>query len=178
MVVPSSTESYTEPELCIQCGVRPRRPKTGNGRTPVYCSHACVSAAYKVRKRGDVLAQGRAYMAARRAKDPDAARARNRLYMRVKNGILGATAEQRAGVCPVCLKDGPLVLDHDHATGKIRGWLCSMCNAGLGKIGDTLAAAERLTAYLRAHADSAGHPPDAFESLARGSTLVPTTSEG
>src|SRR5271155_4011570 len=31
-----------------------------------------------------------------------------------------------------------LALDHDHKTGKFRGWLCSECNLGIGKLGDSL----------------------------------------
>lgn len=29
-----------------------------------------------------------------------------------------------------------LSLDHDHTTGKFRGFLCHMCNTGIGKFGD------------------------------------------
>jgi hypothetical protein len=42
-----------------------------------------------------------------------------------------------------------LALDHDHVTGKFRGWLCSNCNTGLGKLGDDIAGLERAIAYLR-----------------------------
>ena len=38
--------------------------------------------------------------------------------------------------------------DHDHGTGRFRGWLCSQCNTGIGMLGDSvlgvLAAAEYL----------------------------------
>lgn len=38
--------------------------------------------------------------------------------------------ERQAGRCPVCWKipKTPLVVDHDHKTGIIRGLLCRMCN--------------------------------------------------
>lgn len=63
-------------------------------------------------------------------------------------GVVGATGEKREGVCPVCLKNKPLVLDHDHQSGAVRGWLCRSCNASLGHIGDTVSAAQRLVEYL------------------------------
>ena len=42
-----------------------------------------------------------------------------------------------------------LCLDHCHATGKFRGWLCTSCNTSIGKLGDSLAGLERADAYLR-----------------------------
>jgi len=37
------------------------------------------------------------------------------------------------GLCAVCLRDGVLVVDHDHSTGLIRGLLCSTCNGKEGR---------------------------------------------
>lgn len=41
-----------------------------------------------------------------------------------------------------------LALEHCHETGKFRGWLCHRCNTALGLLGDTLADAKKLVAYL------------------------------
>jgi hypothetical protein len=40
-------------------------------------------------------------------------------------------------------------LDHDHVTGKFRGWLCGACNRGIGMLGDNLAGVMRAAAYLQ-----------------------------
>lgn len=42
-----------------------------------------------------------------------------------------------------------LCLDHCHATGKFRGWLCHGCNLALGILGDSLAGVARATNYLQ-----------------------------
>lgn len=46
-----------------------------------------------------------------------------------------------------------LHLDHDHVSGKFRGWLCVHCNTALGKIGDSYEAllswSEKAARYLR-----------------------------
>ena len=47
-------------------------------------------------------------------------------------------AEIKATVteCVICGSNEPLVVDHDHVTGKVRGMLCNHCNRGLGHFRD------------------------------------------
>lgn len=61
--------------------------------------------------------------------------------------------DEQDSSCAICGRspDDPFTLcvDHDHATGKVRGLLCSACNSGLGKLGDTEEGLLRALDYLR-----------------------------
>lgn len=67
----------------------------------------------------------------------------------------GLPAPTRAcpSVCEACggVSKFRLHLDHSHTTGKFRGWLCSECNLGFGKLGDTAEEVLRRVAYLVTH---------------------------
>jgi ssDNA-binding Zn-finger/Zn-ribbon topoisomerase 1 len=60
------------------------------------------------------------------------------------------------GVCqnpgcsrPLEIRTGGYSIDHDHASGEIRGVLCSQCNLALGQLEDDPARIEGLLTYLR-----------------------------
>ena len=51
--------------------------------------------------------------------------------------------------CECCYKlTENLVVDHDHKTGKFRGWLCKTCNIGIGKLGDNKEGIQKALGYL------------------------------
>jgi recombination endonuclease VII len=79
----------------------------------------------------------------RHGRDPEAARRAARRF----SGIEDPSGERRVGPCDACGRHAdPLRYDHDHATGKPRGWLCPRCNVLLGGIeSDVL---PQLLAYL------------------------------
>jgi hypothetical protein len=84
---------------------------------------------------------------------------------RVLKTQYGMTPEEYAvlldvqdGVCAICrrpemtIREGrvqPLSVDHDHATGVVRGLLCLRCNHGLGQFGDDVARLTSAIAYLQ-----------------------------
>ena len=43
---------------------------------------------------------------------------------------------------------GGFQLDHDHQTKKFRGWICHLCNQGIGKLGDNLEGLAKAALYL------------------------------
>ena len=54
------------------------------------------------------------------------------------------------GGCEVCGSDYWPCRDHDHGTGKFRGWLCRDCNLVLGIIRDDVQRLRALAEYLGA----------------------------
>lgn len=76
-------------------------------------------------------------------------RATSREYGRRRQG-LPAPTRPAPSVCEKCNKPSAraLCLDHDHETRKFRGWLCYVCNAAIGMLGDDLAGVMDAARYL------------------------------
>ncbi len=56
--------------------------------------------------------------------------------------------EAQGGLCAICHTKPAKHVDHDHATGKVRGILCFTCNRALGYWGDEPANLELALIYL------------------------------
>jgi hypothetical protein len=66
-----------------------------------------------------------------------------RAYRVGRHGELAATKAEvsemlvsQDGLCAICYEEPATDLDHDHATGELRGMLCKRCNLALGLFDD------------------------------------------
>lgn len=96
---------------------------------------------------------------ARRMKDvPSYAAAKRDAYLTERFGIDGAEYDRRLAHakvvgCAICggLDHKSWHLDHCHATGKVREFLCGNCNRGLGQFQDRIDIMFDAIYYLRKH---------------------------
>ena len=95
--------------------------------------------------------------AAYRRRDPAVVAAVRRDYkLRIAYGITSSEFDamftSQGSCCAICKGTDPVhhnwVVDHHHATGKIRGILCSPCNIALRKDRDTIDHLKRALAYI------------------------------
>ena len=65
-----------------------------------------------------------------------------------------AAEKKRPERCEICNELGNnfkygLHYDHDHKTGKFRGWLCGNCNLVLGLVKDNIEVLEKMVVYIK-----------------------------
>ena len=118
---------------------------------------SAVKRRYYARNRDVVIERVRLYNESnpeKRKRTPAKNHERN---LRVKYGIsvedYNAMFHAQEGRCAICLKHQSklkrrLHVDHDHATGAIRGLLCQHCNNVLGLLCDETDALQRAISYL------------------------------
>jgi hypothetical protein len=90
---------------------------------------------------------------------------RNRWYLR-KYGITAEDYDcmlaEQGNVCAICGTDETafahhtgekkrLSVDHNHATGRVRGLLCFRCNSTIGRLNEEPALLDKMQAYLSRH---------------------------
>lgn len=72
------------------------------------------------------------------------------IYGLTENQYMAKINDQR-NVCAICGKKDEgkvLCVDHDHATGEVRGLLCNNCNIGLGNLKDSIQILQSAIEYL------------------------------
>lgn len=130
---------------CRKCGDDFKPETSGN----LYCEGCRVTVARDCHARNQALW---------RAKEPERHR-QIKLAWDLKTKWQMTIAEydvmlaQQSSGCAICgstetLGRGRLHVDHDHATGKIRGLLCNLCNRGLGAFRDNPDFLRTAAAYL------------------------------
>ena len=78
--------------------------------------------------------------------------------------------ERQRGVCALCgrpptVRAKRLHVDHDHATGKVRGLLCISCNSGLGLLKDSPALLRKAARYIEHGGNAHTTPPEDQQTL-------------
>jgi hypothetical protein len=111
----------------------------------------------------------------------DAVRRFSRLRKMKNRGVdvSGITPEMhdrlgpQGSACDICGRTGPVAIDHDHATGKVRGLLCQACNKGLGMFGDNAALFQKAIEYLSRYPQSEKQPYTTFKGKERSNDMSP-----
>ena len=85
-----------------------------------------------------------------RAKNPGKVQV---IAIRRRAKVYGLTVDQytkmMSRACQICgAQGGKMCIDHDHATGQVRGSLCDNCNRGMGLLGDDAERLLKAAVYL------------------------------
>lgn len=133
-----------------------RRSSRGESRRKGYCRD-CESSYLAERLANNPTARAARRKAAREHNRSDGHREKllRRLYGIGLNeyAAMLQSQGQRCAICPATEPGGNSTswhVDHDHATGRVRGLLCVRCNLGLGYFQDDPDRLVRASAYLRA----------------------------
>ena len=138
---------------CAHCGKR--YSVAAASLSTKYCSRECAGAARQARRSTVCIACGGARTDARRALCAGCVRTADR-HRRLASkygmtpGDLQALVASQGFACAICHEapDSGPVVDHDHATGRVRGALCGRCNVGLGQFAEDPVRLRAAATYL------------------------------
>lgn len=102
---------------------------------------------YYINNKDAVLAKGRA------VNKTEHRRSYVRKYQRERFRKINESlaSRPRPEACEICGDVGDckgIVFDHDHMTGKFRGWLCNRCNRVIGMVKDSSVTLKQMVQYL------------------------------
>jgi len=81
----------------------------------------------------------------------------NLINIRSEYGLDINKKEKKAGrpkpnKCELCDKEtNKIYFDHNHKTGKFRGWICQHCNTALGMVRDDTEVLRKMIKYIKKH---------------------------
>lgn len=134
---------------------RARNPEKVNAQARRYrAKHpetaARARAKYRAKNREWLLPIEAQRMRDRRKADPEGTRRRMLAFKaRIHAKRVALAGRPKPAECEVCERsDMRVVWDHDHATGKFRGWLCDHCNKVLGLMKENPRLLRALADYL------------------------------
>lgn len=141
--------------LCVECGLPfvPLKRAQGGGTVRKYCSPKCRSNSWargNTGKRKVSVIKYDAKPESKEQKRERTLRGRFKKYGLTEerfNEMLSEQAHKCLG-CALPLTRHTARIDHDHATGRVRGLLCNPCNWALGHAKDNPTVLRALAAYL------------------------------
>jgi hypothetical protein len=103
-------------------------------------------------ERAAKAARSRAFRA-RIAQDPEyVVKLKEQARIRERRRTEKYATRPKPDACEICsVTGGRIAFDHDHATGKFRGWLCTGCNVAIAMVREQPEILEKLIIYLRTH---------------------------
>jgi hypothetical protein len=160
---------------CRECGTAFEYMKTTGSRR-IYCSNTCKYRGGDALKRARAAVSPRTCACGSTnvkrvgkpvcpdckidRRDPvlEAAKERRRTLRKygLTQGDWDAMIERQGGRCAICPSEKPggrgelWHIDHDHATGAVRGLLCHHCNVGIGNFQDDPELLRAAAAYIEA----------------------------
>jgi hypothetical protein len=125
-----------QPDVCKSCGKDLHGKRYNGGK---FCSGGCVH-------------RHRTKINPTRMKNPARNSALKRRYGITQAQYLGMIKAQ-GGKCAICqqVSPKPLVIDHNHETGEVRGLLCHFCNTAIGLLEENRLTLINALQYLETH---------------------------
>lgn len=120
-------------KFCVRCKLRPMAYPESNNHWCKVCLEETRKLRYDAKKKRDKNLQQN--------------------YRGFTSNDYDALLLKQEGVCAACGQPQKryLHVDHDHKTGKVRGLLCTNCNAALGLLHDDPAIIRKLLQYILLH---------------------------
>lgn len=141
--------------VCKDCGVEPRAVEK-SGKLQSYCKPC------RAKRANARYLENRTEPTSRRVRDPNYIRRRNLAKYGLTIAEYEAMLISQDYRCAICRlpethvhgttkKVQPLSVDHDHATGRVRGLLCHACNITVGTSREDIRILLATIEYLQEH---------------------------